>query len=566
MAPKDITEILNYSSGIYVSVGSKGETSIKIRGLSRKRTLLLLDGIPLYEPYFNSFNINLIPAEQIKEIKIIKGSTSVLYGANTLGGIINIITKRFERNFFSLNFQLAPEKTYYLAGNGGFVLDKFSFLGSYIYDTSDGFYYYENEEKVLRENSDYDRKNFIGKLLYYPNENAEILTELFYTKADYGIPPATEIYWPRYWRFSDWERIQFNVGGSFNLFNRGIVKIRNYYIKHYNVLDGYTSSEYREKKWVSTYDNYSLGSFILSSFDINNRNELNFSLYIRKDNVKTQADKGAPFKIVKQNIISAGIEDYFRISSKLKLIGGLSFDYLDKEVGEDRIAINPLLGFKYTPCKYFSMGMSYSNKARFPTLKSLYSSRGGNPDLHPEVGRNVEVNFNYNRHFRLGGALFYNKIWDMIISTRSISGYHMYENIGEAEIKGFEVEFGKTLSLFDIILNFTYLKTKNFDTGEPLDLVPEKQFNFVVNSKKVKGFILSFWGVYCSDSQTTFRDDILHVPAYFLLNFSVKRVINDYATIYVKGENILDNRYFTEPGFPMKSRTFSIGLKLKVGG
>lgn len=565
ITPKNLTELLNYSSGVYVSTGGKGESSVKIRGLSNKRTLLLFDGIPLYEPYFNSYSINLIPAEQIKEIKIIKGSSSVLYGPNTLGGVINIITKRMETNFLSLNLQTAPDETHYFAGSGGLVFNKFSFIGNLVYDKSDGFSYCEKGEKKLRENSDYERKNFIGKLYYYPNENSEILTEVFWTKSDYGLPIATELYKKRYWRFSDWERFQFNIGGSFNLFNTGSLKVRNYYIKHYNILDAYKTSDYIEKKWSSVFNNYSIGSFILSSFDINQKNELKLSMNLRKDNVKTQSNIGEPFKKVEQALYSFGAEEHFKLSSKIKLIAGISYDFLNKERGGNSSAFNPIFGIKYNPVTDLSFNFSYSNKTRFPAMKSLYSTKGGNPNLNAEIGKNMEIGFSYNKRFKLKGAIFYNKIKDMITSIRLPSGYHQYQNIGEAEIKGVELEFVKNLSLFSISLNFTYLNTKNTDTGNKLDLIPDRQFNFMINSKKIEGFILSFWGIFASQSQTTFRNNILNIPAYSLLNFSLKKEINGFI-IYLKGENLLNKEYYTEPGYPMKGRTVSIGIKFKIGG
>jgi iron complex outermembrane receptor protein len=564
VVPKNLTELLNYSSGVYVSTGGKGESSVKIRGLSNKRTLLLFDGIPLYEPYFNSYSINLIPAEQIKEIKIIKGPSSVLYGPNTLGGVINVITKRIEKNYFSMNLQTAPEKTYYLAGSGGLIFNRFSFIGNMIYDKSDGFSYYENGEKKLRENSDYERKNFIGKLFYYPNENSEILTEVFWTKSNYGLPIATEIYKKRFWRFGDWERFQFNIGGSFNIFNTSSLKIRNYYIKHYNVLDAYKSSDYKNKKWSSTFNNYSLGSFLLSTFNLNDKNKLRFSLNLRKDNVKTQSDIGKPYKSVEQSLYSLGVEEHFKLSRKIKIIGGIGFDYLNKKTGENKSALNPIFGIKYNPVNYLEFNISYSNKTRFPAMKSLYSTKGGNPNLHTEIGKNLEFNFSYTKRFRFSGAFFYNKIDDMITSIRLASGYHQYQNIGKAEIKGLELEFGKNFSLFNISLNFTYLNTKNTDTGNKLDLIPDRQFNFMIDSRKYYGFTLSFWGVFASMSQTTFKDNILNIPSYSLLNFSLKKEVNGII-IYLKGENLLNKEYYTEPGYPMKGRTISFGIKIKIG-
>jgi len=65
-------------------------------------------------------------------------------------------------------------------------------------------------------------------------------------------------------------------------------------------------------------------------------------------------------------------------------------------------------------------------------------------------------------------------------------------------------------------------------------------------------------------SQTTFKDNILNIPSYSLLNFSLKKEVNGII-IYLKGENLLNKEYYTEPGYPMKGRTISFGIKIKIG-
>lgn len=61
LQPRDFSDVLSYSSGTFVSSGSKNEFSQKIRGFETQQIVLLYYGIPIYEPFFNSFDLKTIP-------------------------------------------------------------------------------------------------------------------------------------------------------------------------------------------------------------------------------------------------------------------------------------------------------------------------------------------------------------------------------------------------------------------------------------------------------------------------------------------------------------------------
>ena len=113
-------------------------------------------------------------------------------------------------------------------------------------------------------------------------------------------------------------------------------------------------------------------------------------------------------------------------------------------------------------------------------MKSLYSTRVGNPDLKDERGTCYELGVTFGRTFLLNSAIFYNRIKGLIQAVRLPDGFQTNLNIGKAHIAGFELEFQKALSWLNFSLNYTYLDGKNEDENRPLDLVPESQLNFVL--------------------------------------------------------------------------------------
>jgi len=109
---KNISEVLSFVPGTHVTVGAKAESHIKIRGLDNDKSTLLLDGIPVYEPYYNLYDLKTVPSEDIESIQITKGSSSILYGANTMGGIVEVLTRRPEKTSLELNSRFSQNSSF----------------------------------------------------------------------------------------------------------------------------------------------------------------------------------------------------------------------------------------------------------------------------------------------------------------------------------------------------------------------------------------------------------------------------------------------------------------------
>ena len=563
LQPRNLADVLSFSSGTFVSAGAKNEFRLKIRGFEGQRIVLLYDGIPIYEPFFNSFDLKTITTEEIENIKVVKGASSVLYGPNAMGGIVNVITRRPVPPSFSLTTSYDSHEAFNLASTGSLRWDKVFFSGFFSYDKSDGYKWNQDGSHASMDNSDYSRANFTGKVYFYPNEKSEILFEAGYYTAAYGIPSATEYYKPRYWRFKDWDRWQFNLGGTFSFLKGGNLKVRSYYVRHFNVLDAYTAPDYNDLQWESTYKNDSYGAFLLGSLPVASKNELKFSLNLRDDRVRTQDDKGGAWEEFKHQTVSLGLESHFRLNPKWRLIAGASLDHLRKFTGENKTSLNPIAGLKFKPSDTLDLHVSVSQKSRIPSMRSLYSSQSGNPDLKHERGTSYELGFLFERDFLLSGAVFYNEIKDLIQSVRLLDGSRTYLNIGRANIGGFEMEFSKSFRWFDLSANYTFLYGVNQDEDRPLDLVPESQLNFVMSINGPKNTKFTVSGLYASSAEVKIFDDIVTIPGYFVLN-AVFSVNLSAFTVFVKAENLLDNSYVTEPGYPMKARTLALGFRIKL--
>jgi len=85
--------------GTFPSASSKSKSSVSLRGMGATGTLFLIDGERLAGEVKNPYDLDRIPASMIERIEVVKGPMSTLYGADAVGGVINIITKQPKEGF-----------------------------------------------------------------------------------------------------------------------------------------------------------------------------------------------------------------------------------------------------------------------------------------------------------------------------------------------------------------------------------------------------------------------------------------------------------------------------------
>ncbi|MGP1580956.1 MAG: TonB-dependent receptor plug domain-containing protein [Wolinella sp.] len=85
---------LTLQNGAFPSVSAKNKSAVSIRGIGAAGTLFLIDGKRLAGEVKNPYDLDRIPVSMIERVEIIKGPASALYGADAMGGVINIITKK----------------------------------------------------------------------------------------------------------------------------------------------------------------------------------------------------------------------------------------------------------------------------------------------------------------------------------------------------------------------------------------------------------------------------------------------------------------------------------------
>ena len=111
-----MADVLNYQTGLRVeqTCSNCGLPQLRINGLEGQYSQILMDSRPIFSSLASVYGLEQIPAGMVDRVEIIRGGGSALYGANAIGGVVNIITKEPTRNFVNVqhNSSLVGKDSY----------------------------------------------------------------------------------------------------------------------------------------------------------------------------------------------------------------------------------------------------------------------------------------------------------------------------------------------------------------------------------------------------------------------------------------------------------------------
>jgi iron complex outermembrane receptor protein len=593
---KDVSQALETLPGVSVSKGARNEAYINVRGFNQRYVPIFYDGIPLYIPNDGYTDPSQLLTGNLSQITLTKGAASVLYGPNTMGGVINIITMKPQQPLTgsyntevdengvsgSLNLGSKLDRFYVMLGAAGLSSDGFKMSDDFTpIRTPAGFRgYYENGG--TRDNSDADSASGNFKAGFMPAPGHEYAFGIQTVESSRGLPP--NVYYnnnQRFWRFSEWEKTTYYFIGDTRWTDDLWSNVRLYYDSYYNVLDAYDDATYttqtRRSSFHSTYDDYTPGgSLVLRTTYIPN-NTLSFAFHYKDDVHEEQDNYNLPWEHYEAETFSYGLEDSIRITDNLGLVLGVSYDLqkpLDANGGalrDDDDAWNGLGGLVYTFKDDTKVHGSIAAKSRFPTLKELYSSYLGtaipNPNLMKEEAVNSEVGVERPLPWKSAGGLtfFYSDVKNLITRT-TVGGRDSYTNIGEARYQGLEFTFTTEIIPGNILAaHYTYLNAEDKSenrTSDHLREAPENQI-YISDLFKVNDVISLFGRLQYNQGQWDQTSSLywVRLGGYWLAD--VKLIAEIYKSLIAEAgvRNLLDYNYETAYGFPREGRTFFIALR-----
>jgi outer membrane cobalamin receptor len=580
---RTVAEALETVPGTHVRVGGKGEAYIRIRGFRQREVAVLIDGIPVSSPYDGQLDLSNLPVQTIERIDVVKGASSVLYGANAMGGVINIITRKSsDKQRIHFNSEYGSGQSYQLgtALQGQLGKIRYYIGGTYQdtdhYSLSDDYETARNQDEGQRENS--DKKSWTGRVNLDWDMGPTASAGLGFTHIDVekGLPHHESDKKAKYWRFTDWKEGILDLFFQ-KRFKNLTMESKVYYQYFRNVLDSYDDRNYSTQDgkygFTDSLRDHAVGGDFFFRFSPNPSHLFKTALRFRRDAHRQQKDIGEDWLRYNINTLSLPLEGEWNVNKRMTLVYGASLDMMffeaeDSGESKNKTAFNPQVSMLWNPLENFHFKSSISLKTRFPSMKELFSTTSGNPDLDPMQSFGLEAGLEYffseNLTFSLVG--FHNNITDLI---NRVKKNDPYINIDKALFKGIEVGLNWQWTPFNrFYASYTRLHAvdKSTEGNNYIQYRPKHKLDAGVFMQLPVGFRVNLNLSYVSE-QLYYDDDDLEqsLDPYTLMDIRLSRRISRGIEMYITAMNLFDINYYESEGYPREGRRIFAGIRVEIG-
>ena len=569
-----IADLLKTDPALNLTSGPKAETEIKIRGFPAQDVLVLVDGRPINPGYYGKVDLSMLPIDNIAKINVVKGPSSVAYGVNSMGGVVDIITKNgFEEPRTVFDISLGDYMFRNISLNHSRQVDDFNYWVSAFENYSNGFKLSDDfvptslEDGGLRNNSFYHKIG--GNLkLGYQTESMDLYSlSVGYNWAKKDVP--TTIYsWdnPTYRKFPEWQRFSSALSGQWNVGKLMQLKSTVYLDAYQDRLIDYKTKEMidDEINFDSDLESWTAGASLESKFSIFDVHQFHSGLNFKRDLMNKKANLNQPWVTNLTYTGNVFIQDYFSPWVMSNVTVGLNYLYFRVEEGLTKTKLSPMVSFSQNLFTNFRVYASYANSVRVPTLHQLYSETSGNPDLKPEEADKIETGIEWylfmndeDRYLSLQLAYFYNDLKNMIY--RASSSYR-FQNISDATLYGIEFKSGFNYNRYlSAELGYAYLDSRD-SSQEILEVIPKNKIYFRLSFSTDLRANLNYELNYY-DERTTYVPTFI-LDSYIVHNINIGYQLFEFLKLRAELNNVTDVYYEEELGYPSAGRMFIFAVTL----
>jgi vitamin B12 transporter len=550
-----VEEALRNVPGVEIQrSGSLGKTSdIKIRGAGSQQVVVLVDGMRVSSPTLGLTDLSELSLDGIDRIEIVRGPQSTLYGADAIGGVVNIITKKG---------QGPPQGSVWVEGGSyGTVREQANVQGSF-----GGFNYnlsgsrYDTRGQFNNDDSDLTSVN--GRIGYDFPWKGELSLTGRYSKLNLDLPVfstiPTTVFDPN--QQSQSETYFYSLAYKQPIADWWDVRVR--YGQWWNNAGFRNLPPPGSFTTISQIDTRRQEAEVATSFRTGSWNTLTLGY-------ENRAEQGNNRGTFREALETKGgfFEDQVSLFDRLFLSGGLRYESNDVFGHELTPRVAAALVIKETGTK---LRATWGKGFRAPTINDLFFPGFGNPDLQPEHSESYDAGFDqklWKNRVRFGSTFFHNQFSNLIqIVFDPVTFFAAPENVGHAITEGVETYVeADPLDWLSVWANHTWTRTKDLQTGLPLRRFAENRWNAGVTVTPIERLTLFVQahvvgkqfeatsvgrnpGYYRLDAGGTFR----------LLGRSGKMERLD---LTARVDNVTDNRYDEVFGFRALGFNALVGLR-----
>lgn len=541
-----LSDALRDAAGVAIARngGVGGVSSARIRGAASGQTLVVIDGVVVNDPAApqGGFNFANLDAADIDRVEILRGPQSLLYGADAIGGVIAITTKRHGAGGFieggsfgtvRANAALAFEN----AGSFG----RLSITGA----RTDG---------ISRADGGAERDGFrtlagsaLAGVTFSDHWRGEVTIRASTSQADIDGFPAPD----------------FTLADTTEIENTKDFLIAGRLLQSFDGFDGALSISYnvidRENRDAGVSIFTAKGDRLTADYLAAIRLEKRWRLIAGAEAEKSTADVSGVDERVEAGAVFALVE--FQPTEAVTLSAGGRRDEFSNFKG----ATTARLAGVWNALPGLNLRASWGEGFRAPTLFELNFDQFGivpNPDLRPERARGfdvgIEKSFGDETQHRLAAMFFQTRVRDQIAFDSPASGYF---NIAEARSRGVEVE-GRVTVRPGLSLDLTYSYTDAINAGTGLALLrqPKHKGAIIASYQPTQRFSVSASGIFNG------RESDVPAPnnGFIRLDLRAAYALSEKLEIYGRVENVTDTDYQDISGYGEAGTAAYGGLRVRL--
>ncbi|HKU87046.1 MAG TPA: TonB-dependent receptor [Casimicrobiaceae bacterium] len=523
-----VVELLAHQPGVeIIRNGGPGATSgVFLRGANAAQTLVLIDGMRVASASSGAAALEAIPPDQIERIEILRGPASSLYGADAIGGVIQIFTKR-GRTGFHANASASYGTYDTAAGSAGIAGGNATANGALNVAgrRSDGYNAIVNPANF---SYDPDRDG-------YRDASVSAHGELRFA-ADHALSM-------QYFR----NRLdnQFDAGDAFD--DRTITTVTTWQA----ALEDRLTPAWKSRLSAGEGNDESVSKFATGDFPFATRQrqyawqndvmlpagDLTLALERREERV----DASAGFAVTSRDT-NAVTGIYRLLAGEHAVQANLRHDDSSQFGGKTTGAF--AWGYRFAPG--WRVTASAGTAFRAPTFNDLYFPGFSNPALSPETSRNIEAGLYANGwqgalYWQAGALAYRNRVRDLIVFQCDANFNCLPNNVANATLEGV------TLTA-DLLWEGTTLRA-SLDLQSPTDddtghLLPRRaRRHGALSVSQPLGPAHVIVEVVASSARYDDAENLRRLGGYAIVNLALEWTIGTKTTLFVRGENVFDRDY-----------------------
>jgi vitamin B12 transporter len=534
LQPDSVTDLLRRVPGVQVSqTGGRGSLpGVYIRGTQSAQSLVLVDGQRIGSSTSGDSNLQHLNIEQIERVEVLRGSRSVIYGSDAIGGVVQIFTRRGTEQGLQprLHMGVGSNQTFErsLGLSGGDQRTRFN-LGASLDETA-GINRTHESYPSDGDHDEYRNKSFSLSLSHALSDDIEIGANALNNsgKSEFDNPfgrfdPTTsESFQQQPYSDFDVSSVSSYVDARINEAWKSRVEFGH--------------SENREK----TLDKLSDERTVFNTYrdSVNWQNDLTLnernSLMLGGDWYEDRINSTTAFDEDSRWNRAAFIQHRYRADSFSTELGlrhddNQQFGNQNTWSGTFTLPLNP----------DNEVLLTYSEGFRAPTFNDLYYPDFSNPDLKPETSKSYELQWRsqLTDNSRLEASLYRTDLEDAII----FGSNNRPENVASARINGFEAALKQELFGWQSNLGVAIIDPRDRDTGHTLARRARRTLSLDLDRQFDRLGLGASWQAVSSS-----YDDLANthqLGGYALLGLRSSWQLDREIQLELKVDNLLDKGY-----------------------